>query len=206
VSALLWVTAGWGFAAFVASSTKYTAIYSSFAILLLFCLWFYVGWVIVLLGAEVAYAHEHLHVYRGGRKASAASVAERERIALEIMVLVGRQFLHGKPPLTAEALANRLKVSTQLVGELLQILAGSDLLQGVSDGQAYVPARDLERINAKEILDSLRTFGRPPDVAATGDEVDAVVQEVDRAVATSLAGRDLRALILAQEARSPTSR
>lgn len=206
VSALLWVSAGWGFAAFVASSTRYTAIYSSFAILLIFFLWFYVGWVIVLLGAEVAYAHQHLHVYRGGRKASAASVVERERIALEIMVLVGGQFLHGKPPLTAEALANRLKVSTQLVGELLQILAGSDLLEPVSDGQVYVPARDLERINAKEVLDSLRTFGRPPDVAATGDEVDAVVQEVDRAVATSLVGKNLKALILGQERRSPPSR
>jgi len=34
--ALLWQTVGWGFAVFVASSTRYYAIYSSFAILMLF--------------------------------------------------------------------------------------------------------------------------------------------------------------------------
>jgi len=38
VAAVLWQTVGWGFTAFVASSTRYYAIYSSFAILLLFCL------------------------------------------------------------------------------------------------------------------------------------------------------------------------
>jgi hypothetical protein len=35
--------------------------------------------------------------------------------------------------------------------------------------------------------------------------VDQVVNEVDRAVATSLAGKDLKTLILGQEPRSPTS-
>jgi membrane protein len=204
VAAILWVTAGWGFAAFVASSTKYTAIYSSFAILLLFFLWSYVGWVIVLLGAEVAYAHQHVRVYRGGRKASAASTAERERLALGIMVLVGRQFLHGKPPLTADALANRLKVSAQLVGELLQVLAGNQLLITVSDGQMFVPARDLEQVNVKEILDALRTFGRPQNIPVTGEEVEAVVQEVDRAVAATLQGKSLKTLILGdRESDSP---
>jgi len=209
VSALLWVTAGWGFAAFVTSSTKYTAIYSSFAILLLFFLWFYVGWVIVLLGAEVAYAHQHLHVYQGGRKALGVSVADRERLALGIMLHVGKHFLDGKPPLSADALANQLRAPAQLLKELLQILTGTHLLQAVSDGQGYLPARDLERIGIKEILDSLRTFGEPQSLPVQGDQVavvDQVVNEIDRAVATSLAGKDLRTLILGQEPRSPDSR
>ncbi len=208
-AAVLWVTAGWGFAAFVASSTKYAAIYSSFAILLLFFLWFYVGWVIVLLGAEVAYAHQHLHVYQGGRKASGVSVADRERLALGIMLLVGKHFLDGKPPLSADALANQLRAPAQLLKELLQILTGTHLLQAVSDGQGYLPARDLERIGIKEILDSLRTFGEPQSLPVQGDQVavvDQVVNEIDRAVATSLAGKDLRTLILGQEPRSPDSR
>ena len=54
VAALLWQTVGWGFAVFVTSSTRYYVIYSSFAILLLFLLWLHVGWMIVLLGAQVA--------------------------------------------------------------------------------------------------------------------------------------------------------
>ncbi|MCI0483833.1 MAG: YihY family inner membrane protein [candidate division NC10 bacterium] len=202
VAAVLWVTVGWGFAAFVTSSTKYAAIYSSFAILLFFLLWFYVGWVIVLLGAEVAYAHQYLDVYQGGRKASGGSVVDRERLALGIMLLVGKHFLDGKPPLTADALANRLKAPAQLVKELLQMLAGRHLLRAVSDGQGYLPARDLERIGVKEILDSLRTFGELQRSPVQGDQaavVGQVISEVDRVVATTLAGRSLKSLLVAQD-------
>ncbi len=201
VAAILWVTAGWGFAGFVASSTKYTAIYSSFAILLLFLIWFYVGWVIVLFGAEVAFANQHLRTYQGGRRASLASMVEREQLALRIMLLVGQRFLVGKPPWTADDLAKRLNAPVRLVTELLHILAEKRLLTVVSDGQAYLPARDLERIGIKDILDTLRTFGEPQMVRAKGDHkevVEEVVEEVDRAVSTTLSGKNLKNLLLSQ--------
>ena len=208
VAAILWVSAGWGFAGFVVSSAKYTAIYSSFAILLLFLLWFYVGWVVVLFGAEVAFAHQHLHTYQGGRKASLASVAEREQLALRIMLLVGQQFLAGKPPRTADELAKRLNAPVRLVTELLHILAEKRLLIAVSDGQVYLPARDLEGIGIKDILDTLRTFGEPQTSRVKGDHkelVDEVVETVDRAVSATLGGKNLKALLLSQGPPNPTS-
>jgi len=199
VAAVLWVSAGWGFAAFVVSSTQYTAIYSSFAILLLFLFWFYAGWLIVLLGAEVAYAHQHLDVYQGGRRVSTTTVADRERLALRIMVVIGQHFLLGKPPLSAADLAKRFRVPAQLVAEVLQVLTGRRLLLAVSDGQVYVPGRDLERISVKEILDTLRTFGEAHSLPVAGDQaeaVDAVLHEVDRAVTATLEGTSLKSLIL----------
>jgi len=199
VAAVLWVSAGWGFAAFVVSSTQYTAIYSSFAILLLFLFWFYAGWLIVLLGAEVAYAHQHLDVYQGGRRVSTTTVADRERLALRIMVVIGQHFLLGKPPLSAADLAKRFRAPAQLVAELLQVLTGRRLLLAVSDGQVYVPGRDLERISVKEILDTLRTFGEAHSLPVAGDQaeaVDAVLHEVDRAVTATLEGTSLKSLIL----------
>jgi membrane protein len=51
--------AGAGFAAFVVSSLYYTAVYASFAILMVFLIWLYVGWFIVLVGGEVAYVYQH---------------------------------------------------------------------------------------------------------------------------------------------------
>jgi membrane protein len=200
VAAVLWVSAGWGFAAFVVSSTQYTAIYSSFAILLLFLFWFYAGWLIVLLGAEVAYAHQHLDVYQGGRRVSTTTMADRERLALRIMVVIGQHFLLGKPPLSAADLAKRFRAPAQLVAELLQVLTGRRLLLAVSDGQVYVPGRDLERISVKEILDTLRTFGEAHSLPVAGDQaeaVDAVLHEVDRAVTATLEGTSLKSLILA---------
>ncbi len=201
VAAILWVTAGWGFTAFVASSTKYTAIYSSFAILFLFLLWLYVGWMIVLFGAEVAFAHQHLESYHGGRRASMASIVDRERLALQIMLLVGRHFLVGKPPWTTEALAKRMNAPVPLVAELLDALAEKRLLLPVSNGQVYVPGRDLEHIGVKDILDAFRYAGEPGTVPNQGGQyevIDALIQDVDRAVTTTLRGKNLKALLESQ--------
>lgn len=208
VGAILWVTAGLVFATFVASSTKYYAIYSSFAILFLLLLWFYVGWVIVLLGAQVAFASQHLDTYQEGRKASMTSVADRERLVLHFMTLIGHNFYYGMEPWTALALARRFNAPRQLITELLHTLTQEQLLVAASDGQGYVPARDLERIGLKEILDSLRTAGGPeelPNREGNKDMVDDVTEQVDRAVATTLAGKSLKSLVLSQPPPNPTS-
>src|SRR6266850_8574870 len=85
VAAVLWQTVGWGFTVFVASSTRYYAIYSSFAILLLFLLWLHVGWVIVLLGAQVAYAHQHIRFYEGERELLTTGPPGREKLRLALL-------------------------------------------------------------------------------------------------------------------------
>lgn len=208
VAAILWVSAGWGFAAFVASSTKYTAIYSSFAILFLFLMWLYVGWVIVLLGAEVAFAHQHINTYQGGRRALRASIVDRERLALRIMLLVGDHFLAGKPPWTAEGLARRTNAPVRLVTELLHILVEKRLLLPASNGQVYVPARGLEHIDVKEILDAFRNAGEGRALLRRGDRddvIDVVIQDVERAVATALTGKNLKTLLESQGLQNPTA-
>ena len=43
---ILWQLVGMGFAAFVANSAQYAAVYSSFAIMIVFLIWLYVGWLI----------------------------------------------------------------------------------------------------------------------------------------------------------------
>ena len=54
-AAVLWGIAGEAFARFVAGSAKYSAIYSGFAVLILFLLWLYAGWLIVLIGAQFSF-------------------------------------------------------------------------------------------------------------------------------------------------------
>jgi len=40
-------------------SARYAAVYSSFAIVIVFLIWLYTGWLIFLIGAEVAYFHQY---------------------------------------------------------------------------------------------------------------------------------------------------
>jgi membrane protein len=200
IAAILWQTVGWGFARFVASSTQYYAIYSSFAILLLFLLWLHIGWVIVLLGAQVTYAHQHIHFFRGDRQLLAQSAAGRERLALHMMLLVGRNFYHGFDPMTVTDMAAHLQIPAGVVKEFMDMFAETRLVLPVVDGETYVLARDPETIGIKEILDCVRNSGRKTrvrtDLSEEESEINALLTGVEDATAKTLAGKSLQAMIL----------
>jgi membrane protein len=200
VAAVLWQTVGWGFTVFVASSTRYYAIYSSFAILLLFLLWLHVGWVIVLLGAQVAYAHQHIRFYEGERELLVNSLAGREKLALQMMFLIGRNFFHGLEPLNMTALANQLYVPEGLVKDFMETVRHGRLLLPVADQEAFVLARDPERISIKEILDCVRNSGGKQPAVQTAEEtaIDELLGKVNDSVAQALEGRSLQSLIVSE--------
>lgn len=208
VAALLWQTVGWGFTVFVASSTRYYAIYSSFAILLLFLLWLYVGWVIVLLGAQVAYAHQHIDFYEGERDFLTHTPAGREKLAIHAMFLIGRNFFHGLDPLSVTELASHLRVPAGLVKDCLDMFHQSRLVLLLADEETFVLGRDPERISIKEILDCVRNSGKKKkeqiDRTKEEIEIDKLLEEVGHSVEETLAGKSLQSLILSQS--SPPSR
>jgi membrane protein len=200
VAAILWQTVGWGFATFVASSTRYYAIYSSFAILLLFLLWLHLGWVIVLMGAEVAYAHQHVRFYRGERETLAQSPAGREKIALHMLLLVGCNFHQGFEPMNVSELANQLHVPEGIVKELMEMFYQMRLVLPLADEETYVLGRDPARISIKEILDCVRNSGKKVRVPISRNkeesEIDDLLLDVDQSIAETLEGKSLQSLIL----------
>ena len=201
VAALLWQTIGWGFAAFVTSSTGYYAVYSSFAILIVFLLWIHIGWMIVLFGAEVTFAHQHVDFYWEEQGDYQNSPAARERLGLQIMALIGLHFYAGKPPWAVEDLVRRLHVPPDVIKEFLSIFTRSHLLVITADEKSYLPARDLEQISIKQILDAIRGNKDGQGIAGEPNEgagVDELIREVDRSIAAALRGKSLKSLVLSK--------
>ena len=200
VAAVLWQTVGWGFAVFVASSTRYYVIYSSFAILLLFLLWLHVGWLIVLLGAQVAYAHQHIHFYLGDRELLAQTPAGREKLALHLMLLIGRNFYHGRDPLNVAEIAAQLRLPAGIVKEFMVMFANLKLVLPLAEEDTYVLARAPETIAVKEILDGVRNSGKSARAQRHGSKEESVINDilldVDKAAAKVLEGKNLQALLL----------
>ena len=62
---VLWQGVGWIFSRFIATSTQYTAIYSGLAIVILLMIWVYIAWLIVLVGASVAFYHQNPEYLNG---------------------------------------------------------------------------------------------------------------------------------------------
>ncbi|HEY7556823.1 MAG TPA: YhjD/YihY/BrkB family envelope integrity protein [Candidatus Binatia bacterium] len=200
VAALLWQTVGWGFARFVAASTQYYAIYSSFAVLLLFLLWLHVGWLIVLLGAQVTHAHQSIRFYHRDRDHLANTLAGREKIALEILLLIGARFYGGLYPLTIDEIAARLEVPAGTVKDLMETFQNFGLVLALAGEESFVLSRHPETISIKEILDCVRKGReRRKSRRSVGKEesaVDELLLDVEQSVADTLEGKSLQSLIL----------
>ncbi len=199
IAALLWQSVGWAFAVFVASSTRYYVIYSSFAILLLFLLWLHIGWVIVLLGAQVSYAHQHVRFFQGERDLLAQSPAGREKLALHMLLLIGRNFYHGLEPLSLAQLAARLRLPAGIVKELLDLFTQAKLVLPLADEETFVLGRDPQTIGIKEIIDCVRNAGKktklPAERSAEENEINELLLDVEESMGETLKGKNLQALI-----------
>lgn len=160
IGGFLWQTAGWAFAAFVATSAQYAAIYSSFAILVLFLIWLYVSWLVLLFGADVAFYLQHPEYLYAKPGEPRLSNRMRERLALAVMHLIGSHFVHGQTPWTLYRLTQRLGVPMHSVEGVVRALIDGALLQETSDTPpAYLPARDLAEMSVASVLETVRTAG-----------------------------------------------
>jgi membrane protein len=187
VAGLSWKLVGWVFGTFMAGSAQYHAVYSTFAILILFMVWLYLSWLIVLLGVQVTFFHQYPRYLflRNGQARLSARLSER--LGLLLMVLVGRRFFRGVPPWSAQELSVRLAVPDDCVDELLAALSGKGFVMLVGgEAGVVIPARDLATITVAEVMDTLRSTHEddfPLSLEAWADPaVDGLVDRFSQAM------------------------
>jgi membrane protein len=157
---IIWQSAGWAFAMFVASSTRYAAIYSSFAILVLFLIWLYVSWLILLIGAAVSFYVQHPEYLYAMPGEPRLSNRMRERLALALMSNIASHFVHGRPPWTLQDLTQHLAIPMHSVNVVLDALEeGGFLVKSHDDPPAYLPARDLADVSIGDMIAAVRRAG-----------------------------------------------
>ncbi len=199
---VLWETVGWGFASFIVASTRYGAIYSGFAALILFMIWLYLSWLILLVGAEVAFYRQNpqfLRIARDGRIPDARLI---EQTAVTIMFLIAQHFYLGRPPWTVNSLARRVSLPPEQVEEVVDALRRVRLVaETADDPPAYLPARDIGTIALRDVYDAVRARGRGKgqQAIASIEEVEGVVALVEEAIGSSLQGATLGELVRSPE-------
>jgi membrane protein len=153
---IVWQVAGWMFASFVVSSGQQTAIYSIFASLFLFMLWLYVGWIIVLTGARLAYYFQHPDAVYLSRQPAETSVQTREILAAAVLREIGQRFLSKQAPPTLGELGRYIPVSRLLLEDSLEELISYGILSRDDED----PAHYLLRVTPEKltIADIRRSF------------------------------------------------
>ena len=187
VGGLSWKLAGWVFATFMASSAQYHAVYSTFAILILFMIWVYQSWLIVLLGVQVSFFHQHPRYMFLRDGEARLSCRLFERLGLLVMVLICQRFLVGKPPWDIKELSARLELPEVCVEDLLKVLLEKGYIMSMGGAfETYVPARDFSTIAALDVVDAMRTAHEdnfPLNVGGVGEPVvDGLFDKFDGAI------------------------
>ena len=187
VAGIAWGLAAWFFSRFVAGSTSYTAIYSAFAALILLLIWVNVNWLILLAGCAVAYYVQYPQATLVGR-ARRPGGRLQERIALSVMQAIGAAQYKGEPPLTVEALANRIGFTHDAVGTTLERLEGAGLVARTADEPPrLVATKPLEQTPVTAVWNAVRAGGHAgdsPEKEVPG--VDVCQQRIEDAVASTL--------------------
>jgi membrane protein len=158
----------WAYITFQIGASKYNAIYGSFAALPLFLLWIQISWIVVLLGAEISFAHQNVHTYEFEPDCLNVSNAFKKLFSLRIVELLVKNFQKGGRPLTDEEISQRTDGPIRLVRQLLFELIETGIVSEVSTEEykqeAYQPARDINTLNIKSVMDALdkRGSGKVP--------------------------------------------
>ena len=150
----------------VVSNSK---IYGSLGLVPVFMIGVYFAWLILLFGAQVAYAFQNRTAYLEERQLENVNQRGREFVALRLMTCIGQRFLRGESPPGVAQMGQDLCIPTRLVQQVMQTLAAARLVvEAAGADTAYVPARPLEAITCHDVLQALRaTQGQE---LATADE------------------------------------
>ncbi|HUR41677.1 MAG TPA: YihY/virulence factor BrkB family protein [Verrucomicrobiae bacterium] len=195
LAGLLWQSASVAFASFVAASPSYGAIYSGFAIGVLLLIWLYLGWMILLVGCQLAYYLQYPGRLTPTRTAPVMSGRAAESLGLWITALVGRRFLAGEPPLSREQLHLELQIVPEHVDRVIEILVHHGVLAEAGvDGVQLLPGRDLDSMTVAALWQLLRNGFDPLLRAKDGvaGEVQKLLESAEQRFAAEAGAMTLR--------------
>jgi len=199
-AALLWKITGWLFSSFVAGSTKYSAIYSGFAVVIVFMIWLYLSWLILLIGASVAFYHQHPERTSSRQQVIRLSARLREKIGLLVMLRVGQSFHSDSKKLTKQQLSKNLDIAAEALSLVIKPLERQSLLTESCDKhRVYLPGKSLDHIKIGEIMDAVRSAQESthlnPDNVASDESVDRLLQNINTSINNTLEGMTLLDLV-----------
>ena len=160
--------------------SKYNAIYGSFAALPLFIIWLQASWLIVLLGAEIAFAHQNNETFEFEQASLQISFSLKKRLALQIMHRLVTNFANAGKPLTDHQLSAAVAIPLRLVQTALLDLVAANIVSETDsetgEEPAFQPALDINRITVGYVVTALECVGTNQLPIPPTRESDAIAQ------------------------------
>jgi membrane protein len=147
-------------------------------------LWLYTSWLILMIGASVAFYHQRPEYLAVQRERARLSARVKEKIALLVMHKLAIDcYTMGKASSLADLTA-ATGVANDLASAVIETLDDAGFLARTAErADTYLPGRPLDTTTVADVIMAIRRDGE--DKRASYEKL-AVVPAVDRAVADML--------------------
>jgi membrane protein len=189
----LWQLAQWGYVRYQFGVAKYNAIYGALSQLPILLVWIYISWVILLMGAEIAFAHQNLPHYARKKALSLLRRQSPEYLILRVLQKVGERFQAGKSPFTLEELQRALQTARSSLEPCLVRLREAAWIAPIEGSSSMVIfQRPPEEMPLKMVL------GCRPQVDETTakERIVTILTRADEAIRSALEGITVRDLLV----------
>jgi membrane protein len=196
VAGVVWAASGVLFARFVTGASPTMVIYAGFAIVIAALIWLYISWLILLVGAQLAFYIQNPQYLRPGRGEIRLNSSLRERVALSIMYLIVNDYRDAQHRWTTNSLADHLDVPGAALSPIVSALEHRKLLL-LAEDDTWVPAREPESIELADVLEAVRHDTAGPRLGRIRDIAPAVeaARKAEDALKESLNGRTVKDLV-----------
>ncbi|OGQ36637.1 MAG: hypothetical protein A3F16_00955 [Deltaproteobacteria bacterium RIFCSPHIGHO2_12_FULL_43_9] len=186
------------YALYTVNYVGYEKIYGAVAAIPLFLIWIEIGWFIVLIGTEIAFADQNMKRYRDEQMIAGVNIEQREIAALQITLRIAEKYLYDEKAITATEISESLNIPLRLVRELLYHLNLAHVVAEVGEmPHRYLPSRPLTKITLKDVINAYKGVGtkrlRLTDTKI-GKYLQQALDEADSTVEKNL-GRTLAEIV-----------
>ena len=172
---------------------NYGEVYGSFAALPLFLVWMQISWLIVLFGAEIAFANQNVGHYEAESESYNISNHMKSTVTLLIVRQIAVNFKKSLPALTSDDIANMLDLPVRLVRdiiyELTEVGITSEMVTPRVKENAYQPATDTDKLTVSFVLNALDKRGQDSlstDNVKDMKKINGVVMSIGQPLETPL--------------------
>jgi membrane protein len=186
IAGIAWQIANFYFTKFFVMSFQTgfkNALYSGFASLPIILIWLYLAWTVVLLGAEISYAHQNQSSMTWDFRKTKYSYNFKEIVALHILLFVYDKFQSSDGATTYDEIKDYFNLPERIINEIAQNLVALNFIYEVdSDEQIlrYTAAQNPEKLTVNDVLSGLKSHGVSVEIEKKSDYIHSIVERVEK--------------------------
>lgn len=183
IAGTIFIMVQWVYVVFQVGVANYNRIYGGFAALPLFLMWLNTSWVVMLYGAELAFACHNVSTYEYEPDSINVSHGIKKLLALRIVHVLAKRFVRGEKAMTAMEIAEELELPVRLVRQLVYELRECGILAEVviagRETRGYQPARDVRGLTVMAVIDALEQHGYDEIPLGQSKELQILAKTLD---------------------------